>query len=199
MMFHDIPAATAARMTYLENIDARDRTDGTPRLERLRQIPPHTGRFIALLAAGAPAGRYLEIGTSAGYSTLWLTLACRLAGRKVTTFEVLDDKAALARETFAAAGVGDVVEFVHGNALDHLAECRDVAFCFLDAEKELYGACYEGVVPNLTAGGLLVADNAINHEATLRPMLERALHDERVDALVVPIGSGVLVCRKLQP
>jgi len=197
-MFHDIPTATAARMAYLESIDARDRTDGTPRLERLRQIPPQTGRFIALLAAGAPAGRYLEIGTSAGYSTLWLTLACRLAGRRLTTFEILADKAALARETFAAAGVGDVVDFVHGDALDHLAECREVAFCFLDAEKDVYGACYEAVVPNLTGGGLLVADNAINHEATLRPMLERALHDERVDALVVPIGSGVLACRKLK-
>jgi caffeoyl-CoA O-methyltransferase len=199
MMFHEIPPATAARMAYLENIDARDRTDGTPRLERLRQMPPQTGRFIALLAASAPAGRYLEIGTSAGYSTLWLTLACRLAGRKVTTFELLADKAALARETFAAAGVDDVVDFVHGNALDRLAGCRDVAFCFLDAEKEIYGACYEAVVPNLTDGGLLVADNAINHEATLRPMLERALRDERLDALVVPIGSGVLVCRKLKP
>jgi predicted O-methyltransferase YrrM len=45
-------------------------------------------------------------------------------------------------------------------------------------------------------GGILVADNAINHQATLRPMLERALQDARVDALIVPIGKGELVCRK---
>jgi caffeoyl-CoA O-methyltransferase len=183
-------------MAYLETIDARDRTDGTSRLERLRQIPRETGRFIALLAAAAPPGRCLEIGTSAGYSTLWLALACRLRGHKVTTFEILDEKFALARETFEAACVGDVVDLIHGDALDHLPHCRDVSFCFLDAEKEIYRDCYEAVVPTMTAGGILTADNAVNHEATLRPMLQRALTDDRVDALVVPIGKGELVCRK---
>jgi caffeoyl-CoA O-methyltransferase len=162
----------------------------------LRQIPPETGRFIALLAAGAPAGRYIEIGTSAGYSTLWLALACRLVGRKVTTFEVLDEKAALARQTFEVAGVSDVVDFVHGDALEHLRGCRGVAFCFLDADKERYSECYEIVVPNMVIGGILVADNAIDHEETLRPMLDRALADDRVDAMIVPIGKGELVCRK---
>ena len=53
-MFHDISQAMKARMAVLEAIDARDRTDGTPRMERLRQIPPETGKFIALLAANAP-------------------------------------------------------------------------------------------------------------------------------------------------
>ena len=195
-MFNDIPQAIADRMAYLETIDARDRTDGTSRLERLRQIPSETGRFIALLAAAAPAGRCLEIGTSAGYSTLWLALACRLRGHKVTTFEILDEKVALARKTFEAARVGDVVDLIHSDALDHLPHCRDVSFCFLDAEKDIYRVCYEVVVPNMTAGGILVADNAVNHEATLRPMLQRALTDDRVDALVVPIGKGELVCRK---
>lgn len=195
-MFHDIPQSMADRMVYLERIDSRDRRDGTARLQRLRQVSPETGRFIALLAAGAPPGRYIEIGTSAGYSTLWLSLACRLVGRKLTTFEILDQKAAMARETFAMTGVDDVVEFVHGDALAHLPSYTDVSFCFLDAEKALYSECYEAVVPNMKSGGILVADNAINHEATLRPMLERALADERVDALVVPIGQGELVCRK---
>ncbi len=195
-MFHDIPRVIAARMLELEAIDARDRMDGTPRLGRLRQIPRDTGMFIALLAAAAPAGRYLEIGTSAGYSTLWLALACRQVGRRLTTFEVLGEKAALARRSFEMTGVDDVVELVHGNALDHLGGQADVAFCFLDAEKEAYSACYEAVVPNLVPGGILIADNAINHEATLRPMLDRALADARVDALVVPIGKGELVCRR---
>jgi predicted O-methyltransferase YrrM len=195
-MFDDIPRRILDRMHELEHIDARDRMDGTTRLERLRQIPPDTGKFIALLAATAPAGRYIEIGTSAGYSTLWLALACRLLGRKITTFEILDEKATLARRTFDMTGVRDVVDFVHGNALDHLPDYADVSFCFLDAEKEIYAECYEAVLPNMVSGGLLVADNAINHEATLRPMLDRALSDDRVDALVVPIGKGELVCRR---
>ncbi len=148
------------------------------------------------MAAAAPAGRCIEIGTSAGYSTLWLALACRAVGRKITTCEILDEKAELARQTFGAAGVCDVVEFVHGDALDHLAGCKDIAFCFLDAEKEIYERCYEALVPGIVQGGILVADNAINLQATLRPMLERALQDARVDALIVPIGKGELVCRK---
>ena len=195
-MFNNIPAPVLERMQFLERVDSRDRSDGTPRLERLRQIPEETGRFIALLASMAPNGDILEIGTSGGYSTLWLALACRLVRRKVTTYEILDDKAELARETFALAEVGDVVELVHGNALDHLSGRSDVSFCFLDTEKEIYAACYEAVVPNLVPGGILVADNAIDHEANLRPMLDRALADERIDALIVPIGKGELVCRK---
>jgi len=195
-MFHEIPQAILARMRELEEIDARDREDGTTRMKRLRQIPAEVGRFVAMLAATAPDGRCIEIGTSAGYSTLWLALACRATGRKVTTFEILDDKVELARATFAQAGVTDVVELVHGDALDHLTELSEIGFCFLDAEKEIYDRCYDAVVPRLVRGGLLVADNAINHEATLRPMLDRALRDGRVDALIVPIAKGELVCRR---
>jgi caffeoyl-CoA O-methyltransferase len=55
---------------------------------------------------------------------------------------------------------------------------------------------YEAVVPRMVPGGILIADNAINHQATLRPMLDRALQDNRVDALFVPIGKGELLCRR---
>ena len=195
-MFDDIPKSVLARMSELEQIDSQDRSNGTARLERLRQIPPDTGRFIALLAATAPDGRYIEVGTSAGYSTLWLALACRMLGRRITTYEILQEKAKLARQTFEVTGVDDVVDFVHGNALDHLNDCCGVSFCFLDAEKEIYTECYEAVIPNMVTGGILVADNAINHEDTLRTMLDRALSDSRVDAMIVPIGKGELVCRK---
>ncbi len=196
-MFHDVPEAVKVRMRYLEEIDGRDRQDGTPHLKRLRQVPPETGRFIALLAASAPQGAFVEIGTSAGYSTLWLALACRHLGHTITTYEVLDEKVRLARETFRRAGVEDVVEMVHGDARSHLAGSGRLAFCFLDAEKEVYQDCYEAVVPNLVPGGLLLADNAINHQQVLGPMLDKALNDTRVDALIVPIGKGVLVCRKI--
>jgi predicted O-methyltransferase YrrM len=195
-MFHDIPLAILHRMKHLEEIDARDRIDSTPRMERLRQIPPETGRFIALLAVSAPDGSYVEIGTSAGYSTLWLALACRESGRKLTTFEILDAKAKMAKETFRVSEVEDVVTLVHGDALNFLSQINAIAFCFLDAEKEAYADCYEAVVPNMVSGGLLVADNAINHRETLQPVIDRALSDERVDAMIVPIGKGELVCRK---
>jgi predicted O-methyltransferase YrrM len=184
-------------MQYLEQMDSQDREDGTLRLQRLRQIPPDTGKFLALLAASAPAGAYLEIGTSAGYSTLWLAIACEALARTITTFEILPEKANLARETFHVTQMENTVRLVEGDARLLLAEYDRIAFCFLDAEKEIYKECYEAVIPKLVKGGLLVADNAINHQATLQPMLERALADERVDALIVPIGKGELVCRKV--
>ena len=196
-MFYDIPHSILDRMRYLEEIDRCDRADGTGRMQRLRQIPPETGKFIAMLAASAPEGNYIEIGASAGYSTLWLALACRQVKRTIKTFEILPEKAALATETFQLAGVEDVVHLIQGDALEYLDQCRNISFCFLDAEKEIYAACYEKVIPNMLSGGILVADNAINHETTLRPMLDRAMSDSRVDAIIIPIGKGELVCRKL--
>jgi len=196
-MFHSIPEPIKQRMRFLERIDAQDRIDGTPRIQRMRQVPPESGKFIAILAASAPAGSYLEIGTSAGYSTLWLALACRQLGRKITTFEILEAKARLAAETFQLTGLEETVQLVKGDALEFLPQIKDVSFCFLDAEKEIYGDCYDAVIPNMVSGGLLVADNAINFQEVLQPMISRSLTDERVDVLVVPIGTGVLICRKV--
>ncbi|MGD9141699.1 MAG: class I SAM-dependent methyltransferase, partial [bacterium] len=164
--------------------------------KRLRQIPPQTGRFIALLCAAAPEGACLEIGTSGGYSGMWLSLACRATGKRLTTFEVADAKIEIATETFKAAGLDDIVKIVPGDAREHIGDHADIGFCFLDAEKDAYDECYELVVPNLVKGGILVADNVISHEKILRPWVEKILADERVDALVVPIGSGELVVRK---
>lgn len=195
-MFHDIPVAVQERMAFLEAVDARDRLDGTPKAQRLRQIPPETGKLLALLAACAPPGEVLEVGTSGGYSSLWLGLACRQRGDRLTTFELAADKAELARRNIQQAGMQAVIQVVRGDARQLLAQSRQVAFCFIDIEKEHYQACYESVVPNLVSGGLLCADNAISHAEELAPFLNRVFSDPRVDALVVPVGKGVLLCRK---
>lgn len=183
-------------MQELEAQDRIDREDGTPRQQRLRQIPPVTGKFLALLCASAPPGDVLEVGTSGGYSSLWLWLACRERGDRLTTFEILDEKVARAQETFEAARVSGQVQLIHGDARDVISGYTGVAFCFLDAEKEIYLDIYEQVVPNLVSGGILAADNAINHAEALAEFLARAENDARVDALVLPVGKGVLVCRK---
>jgi len=195
-MFECISPAMLSRMHELEEIDSRDRTDGTPQSKRLRQVPPEVGKFIALLAASAPEGPCIEIGTSAGYSTLWLAMAARATGRRVITFEWDGAKVELARATFAAAGVAAVIDLVHGDALQHLPEYSGIGFCFIDCEKDIYLPCYELAVPRMVSGGILIADNAIDHGIALRPMLDRALSDERVDSVVVPIGKGDLICRK---
>jgi len=171
-MFHNIPELVIRRMNHLESLDSKDRVDGTPRMERLRQIPPITGKFLAILAASAPEGQFLEIGTSGGYSTMWIALACIERGIKIKTFEILEEKIKLAKETFQVSKMANHVQLVEGDARDFLKEEKNISFCFLDAEKEVYDECY------------------------LKPMIEKALSDERVDALIVPIGKGELLCRK---
>jgi predicted O-methyltransferase YrrM len=91
----------------------------------------------------------------------------------------------------------NTVRLVEGDARMHLVEYDNIAFCFLDAEKEIYQECYEAVIPKLVKGGLLLADNVINARERLQTFLDRALTDERVDSLIVPIGKGVLICRKI--
>ena len=117
--------------------------------------------------------------------------------RTVHTFEVLPEKVQLARETFRVAQVEKTINLVEGDIRNYFSQIDNIAFCFLDAEKEVYGECYEAIIPKLVKGGLLIADNAINHQETLKPLLDRALTDERVDALIVPIGKGDLMCRKI--
>src|ERR1700689_3978850 len=195
-MFNDLDADVREAMQELEARDERDRDDGTPHLERLRQITPDTGRFIALWAASVPAGAMIEIGTSAGYSALWLPPAGPPRRRSLTTFDILPEKARLARATFDRTSVTDVVHLVEGDFLDHADDVTDVAFCFLDAEKDVYEACYDVVVPKMVPGAILIADNFTSHRDELQSLLERVLVDDRVDAMVATVGKGELVCRR---
>ena len=195
-MFHDIPLEIATVMSDLARRDEEDRNDGTAQLARLRQIPRATGQFIALLAASAPTGSWIEVGTSAGYSALWLALACRARSHRLHTYELLAPKVALAQSTFEHANVGDVITLVQGDFLTYAKDIHEIGFAFLDAEKDVYDRCYDVIVPQLVTGGLLVADNVISHASELAAFVTKALEDPRVDALVVPIGKGELVCRK---
>lgn len=185
------------RMQLLEDLDRRDRSDGTEQLKRLRQIPPETGKFLALLAAACPdAGDFIEIGTSAGYSSLWISLALHQRGKKLKTFEILPEKIALAKETFRTAGVEHLVELIEGDVLEKGSALGGITFCFLDCEKHLYEQCFDLVSSKLVSGGLLIADNAIDHYDALKWMIEKAQNDDRFDCLTVPIGKGEFVCRR---
>jgi caffeoyl-CoA O-methyltransferase len=195
-MFNSIPSSIRKRMTYLEDLDKNHRAENLPADIRLRQVPRETGKFLSIMASLAPSGEYLEIGTSGGYSALWLALACREQGRRLITFEILPQKASIARETFQSAEVEDIVEVIQGDAREYLDNYRNISFCFLDAEKEMYAGCYEKVVPNMISGGILVADNVISHKDVLKDMVEHALRDQRVDSVVVPIGNGLLLSVK---
>jgi caffeoyl-CoA O-methyltransferase len=195
-MFSTIPEEIRVRMAELEEADRQDRIDGTAHGKRLRQVPPVTGRFLALMAVMAPPGPMLELGTSAGYSAMWLSLACRQRRSKLVTCEILPARIALARETIRHAGIGDVVELVQGDGLLTLRSCESLSFCFWDTDKDRAQAYYKEAVARLVPGGLFISDNAISHQERMSDMLKTAFSDQRVDAMVVPIGKGLLLVRR---
>ncbi|MGD0863786.1 MAG: class I SAM-dependent methyltransferase [Candidatus Limnocylindrales bacterium] len=193
-----IPEAVRATMEELRSRDAADRTDGTPQQARLRAISPEVGQFLLTLALSIGALRIVEVGTSAGYSTLWLAVAATRTGGRVTTFEIDAAKAALARTTFRQAGVAGVVDLREIDASADLGKLDGLAdMVFIDAEKRDYVAYLDLAVGILRPGGLLVADNLTSHASELVEFRTRALSDPRLTGLVVPIGAGELVAVRL--
>jgi len=196
-MFRDIPQAVEVTQGHLKALEAWRKAQGMERKRLLRQVPPETGKLLALLLANCPPGDAAEIGAGAGYSGLWLALACRATARKLTTFELDPAKAELARQSFSAADVLDVVELREADALAGLKELRNLAFCFIDAERDMARDAYELALAALPTGGVIAVDNAISHAQEFPQFLNDAEMDPRVDAVIVPIGSGLLVCRKV--
>ena len=188
-MFHDIPANMRQVMGELEEQNERDQ-------RAVRSVSGDVGRCLALLAMSAPEGALIELGTSVGYSTLWLSLAARARGVTLTTVELDERKVALARENIARAGVGDVINAVHGDALDYVARMEDIAFCFSDLQPpELNARVYEKAVPHLVPGGWLIIDNVTSPRLQTE-LLNRAENDPRVDSVLLPFAKGDLICRK---
>jgi predicted O-methyltransferase YrrM len=183
-----------------ESRDAADRIDGTPRARRLRAISPEVGPFLLTLALSNGSRTIVEIGTSAGYSTLWLAVAAQQTDGRVITFEIDPAKVELARATFADAEVEDRVEMRAIDGAVGLAAMTATAdLVFLDAEKEDYLRLLEPAIEALRPGGLLIADNLKSHEADLADFRDAALADPRLGGLVVPIGRGELVAVRLWP
>jgi caffeoyl-CoA O-methyltransferase len=189
-VFHDISANMRQVMRELEEQTERDQP-------ALRSVSADVGRCLALLAMSAPQGAFLELGSSGGYSSLWLSLAARARGVTLTTVELDEKKVAMARENIARAGAGDSVQAVHGDALDYVTRFEEIAFCFSDLQPPEYNAkVYEKVVPRLVPGGLLVIDNVTSPRVQTE-ILNRAEKDPRVDSVLLPFPKGDLICRKI--
>jgi len=189
-----VPGAMRLVMERLQERDARDRTDGTPQSQRLRAITPDVGQLLLTLALAVDARRIVEVGTSSGYSTLWLALAAQRNGGRVTTFEIDPAKVALATSTFSEAGVAGVIDLRAEDAAVGLAAVAGAAdLVFIDAEKRDYEAYLDLAVAALRTGGLLIADNLTSHASELAGFRARALAHERLSSVVVPIGNGELV------
>ncbi len=190
----DIPMRIEKVMRSLEARDAADRVDGTPQAQRLRAISPEVGAFLRLLVEATGARTIVEVGTSSGYSSLWLALGAARTSGHVTTFDIDPAKVELAQATFHDAGVETLVEARLEDGVTGLHEHAGTAdMVFLDAEKGDYLRALEPAIEALRPGGLLVADNLTSHASDLAPFREAALGDPRLEGLVVPIGRGELV------
>jgi predicted O-methyltransferase YrrM len=174
----------------LEN--GRQRRAALPPERRYRSLHPQSAEFLFLLALATGARRILEVGTSAGYSTLWLARACAVVGGSVVTLEKNADIIGVAQEYFEAAGVASFVEVKPGDARETLAAVGGpFELAFVDGEKDEYVGYVELLWGKLTAGASLVADNVISHADATAPFLAWLHARAGAATTVLEIGNGL--------
>jgi len=179
-------------------------TGGVPNRDALLlSVGEDVARLLNLMVKGCSARNILELGTSYGYSTLWLAEAARATGGRVTTLETEGYKSEAARASLARAGLDGYVDFRVGDALEVLPTLAGpFDFVLLDLWKELYVPCLELCLPRLKPGGLIFADNMLRPEIN-RPQAmayRRAVRAEpELTTVLLPIGQGVEVSRLAGP
>jgi predicted O-methyltransferase YrrM len=174
----------------------REHDDRQPdRLARWRNVEPETAELLGVLVRAKRARRVLEIGTSNGYSTIWLADAAAATRGTVLSVEIEPSRTALARENLARAGLEGHVELTTADAAETLRGLPDHAFdlTFLDAERPAYPGYWRDLVRTLAPGGLLAVDNAISHANELVGCRAVVDGDARVTPALVPIGAGLLL------
>jgi predicted O-methyltransferase YrrM len=150
-----LPKSDAERR-ILGVLDDLDRT----RRPGNMNVPAEDGRLLRVLAESIHAKHVVEIGTSNGYSGLWLCLALRATGGKLTTYEIDRGRAALARDNFKRAGVDRLVTLVEGDAHVEVARLKEpIDLLFIDADKDGYPDYLNKLLPLVRPGGLIVAHN----------------------------------------
>lgn len=183
----------------LEKKREEELSSALPSERRLRSIPLETGQFLNILVKTMKAKKILEIGTSLGYSTIWLGEAAKKIKGKVITLECNPASAKLAWENLIKAGLDKVVKIVLGDARVTLNEVNgEFDFVFIDAEKKDYIAYFDMAFPKTRPGGLMVADNIISHANELVYFKKHIEEFPNAESVTVPIGKGVLLIYKVK-
>jgi len=169
--------------------------------QEMLAITADTGMFFSLLLKAIKAKRVLEVGTSVGFSTLWLADAVGKKG-KIMTIEMDPLKVARAEKNFKQAGVEKLIEVKQGIALDVLRTLKGrFDFVLLDADKENIIKYFDLVLPLVRAGGIIAADNMLfpPHYRPIMKKYARHVQSRRnVQSVTVPIGMGEEVTIKLR-
>jgi caffeoyl-CoA O-methyltransferase len=181
-----------AVLARLEREDEDERARDVPRAERSRQVASTTGRFLFALVAPQTDCEVLEIGSSRGYSTIWLAAGARMLGGRVLSIEHDPVKAEAWRRNVAEAGLEEWAELVEGDARELLPQIDDVFdVCFLDAEKEDYETLFALARPKLEPGAVVVADNVVSHSDTLDAYSRARQEDATLESVTVPLDRGL--------
>lgn len=168
-------------------------------------VDNESANFLNLLVKAVGAKNALEIGTSNGYSAIWLANALKETGGKLTTIEFWDNRLNVAIENFKKAGVEDIIETKLGQAVMILEEmlASDVPpafdFVFIDANKSEYIKYFNLIHPMLKNGGIIVADNILSHYNKVKPYVETITSHPSYQSQLIPLDTGMMVSYKLKP
>lgn len=167
--------------------------------EFMLSVGHDTGRLLNILAKGAKARSILELGSSYGYSTLWLAEAARKTGGTVFSVEINSSKQEYARATIAKAGLDGQVEFFLGDARKTIASLDGpFDFVLLDLWKDLYVSCFDLFYPKLKPGAMVVADNMLRPAEYLPEALKYRRHARshpEIESVLLSVGSGIELSR----
>jgi predicted O-methyltransferase YrrM len=162
-------------------------------------VPPDHGRFLQLMAEQSAAKRVLEVGTSNGYSGLWIARGLRRTGGKLVTLEIDEGRATAARANFKKAGFDDVIAAHLGDAFKLIPTLEgEFDMIFLDAGN--FKAFFDLAAPKLRSGGVLLTHNALLLRADTQKVIDALKDDPQWLTSVIQIGNdGFLLCHKRRP
>jgi predicted O-methyltransferase YrrM len=186
-------------LNELEKAGAENDTIQTDKSKKYLNITRDTGEFLTVLVKTTKANKILEIGTSNGYSTLWLASALPEDGA-VITIEIAEQKANEAKANFERTNLLERIRLLVGNASTLLNELKeDFDIIFLDADRSLYTSFIPHILRLLKPGGMMICDNAVSHETELREFMEFFINRSEYTTCLVPVGKGEFIACKGNP
>lgn len=179
-------------LTELEQFGQQNDAAISERPRRMLNITRDTGEFLSVLVQATNAQRVLEIGTSNGYSTLWLAQALQRIGGRVTTVELSEFKLEMAARNFERSGLSGFITQHQGEAGCLLERLEDACFelVFLDSKRSDYVQWWPNIQRVLRKGGLLVVDNATSHADEMADFMALVSADPDFTTCTVPVGNG---------